>query len=229
MKFNGFQKMTLLDYPGKVACTLFTAGCNFKCPFCHNSLLVTNISDSDTFDSKEILSFLSKRVGLLDGVCITGGEPLLQKELPDFLSEVKAIGFKIKLDTNGSLPDKLKELVNNRLVDYVAMDIKNSPEKYPITAGAEIDISKVKESVDFLISSGIDYEFRTTVVSPFHEEDDFEKIGRFINGAKDYYLQGFVDSGHLISDKCSAISRDRMEAMRKRVLPFVKNASLRGV
>ncbi len=229
MKFYGFQKMTLLDYPGRVACTLFTFGCNFRCPFCHNALLVTEADGQNVYDGKDIIEFLKKRVGLLDGVCITGGEPLLQKELPEFMSEVKELGFFIKLDTNGSYPEKLKGIVHSGLVDYIAMDIKNSPNKYSITAGTEIDVSIIKESVDFIMSCGVDYEFRTTVVSPYHEPEDFEEIGRFIEGAKNYYLQQFVDSGHLITDKCSAVPRAKMEEMIDRVKPFVKSASLRGL
>lgn len=229
MKFYGFQKMTLLDYPGRVACTLFTFGCNFRCPFCHNALLVTEADGQNVYDGKDIIEFLKKRVGLLDGVCITGGEPLLQKELPEFMSEVKELGFFIKLDTNGSYPEKLKGIVHSGLVDYIAMDIKNSPNKYSITAGTEIDVSMIKESVDFIMLCGVDYEFRTTVVSPYHEPEDFEEIGRFIEGAKNYYLQQFVDSGHLITDKCSAVPRAKMEEMIDRVKPFVKSASLRGL
>ena len=229
MKICGLNKTTLLDYPGRVACTLFTFGCNFRCPFCHNALLVTEADGQNVYDGKEITDFLKKRVGLLDGVCITGGEPLLQKELPEFMSEVKELGFFIKLDTNGSYPEKLKGIVHSGLVDYIAMDIKNSPNKYSITAGTEIDVSMIKESVDFIMSCGVDYEFRTTVVSPYHEPEDFEEIGRFIEGAKNYYLQQFVDSGHLITDKCSAVSRAKMEEMIDRVKPFVKSASLIGL
>ena len=159
MVFGGFQKLTLLDFPGKVACTLFTKGCNFRCPFCHNALLVTDVSDSDDYSEEEILAFLKKRTGVLEGVCITGGEPLMHKGLEEFINKVKAMGYAVKLDTNGSFPDRLKDLVCKKLIDYVAMDIKNAPQKYPQTAGATQDIvAPVYESIEFLLSGAVDYE-----------------------------------------------------------------------
>ena len=152
MKICGFQKMTMLDYPGKVACTVFTGGCNFRCPFCHNALLVTEVDECVLWDENEIIEYLYKRKGIIDGVCITGGEPLMQKDIAGFLRKVKETGLPVKLDTNGSYPEKLRELVKEGLIDYVAMDIKNSKEKYPATVGLEkYDISKVEESVDFLL------------------------------------------------------------------------------
>ena len=153
MIINGFQKLTLLDYPGKVACTIFTAGCNLRCPFCHNASLVTHIDSETTFSTEEVLDYLKKRQGSLEGVCITGGEPLLQPDIKEFISEIKNLGYSVKLDTNGTFPEKLKELVNEGLVDYVAMDIKNSKAKYEETAGINnLDLSKIEESVDFLIN-----------------------------------------------------------------------------
>ncbi|MBQ2827609.1 MAG: anaerobic ribonucleoside-triphosphate reductase activating protein [Clostridia bacterium] len=230
MKLIGLQKMTVLDFPGRVACIVFTFGCNFRCPFCHNASLVLGEGDSDITE-EEFFSYLQKRKGILDGVCVTGGEPLLQKDIEVFLGKIKALGYEIKLDTNGMFPDKLKEIVNAGLVDYVAMDIKNSPEYYAVTVGKEeIDFEKIKESVDFLINeASVDYEFRTTVVAEFHTESAFEEIGKFIKGAKKYYLQGFVDSGDLIGNNLTALPKNIMEKMAERVKPYVENVELRGV
>ncbi len=229
MKFYGFQKMTMLDFPGKVACTLFTGGCNFRCPFCHNAFLVTSFN-GEVYDEEEILSYLKKRKGLLDGVCVTGGEPLLQVGLDEFLRKVKELGYLVKLDTNGSFPTRLKKLVGEGLVDYVAMDIKNCKEKYKLTSGYEsLDVSAIEESVDFLINGKVDYEFRTTVVDGFHEKEDFEKIALWINGAKKYFLQNFVDSGNLIKEGLVGVSRDKMlefSSLFKGKIPIVE---IRGI
>ncbi len=228
MTINGFQKMTLLDYPGKVACTLFTGGCNFRCPFCHNAVLVTG-GCSENYSEEEILSYLEKRKGILDGVCITGGEPLLQKDITDFIRKIKALGYSVKLDTNGSFPDRLKSLVDEGLVDYVAMDIKNSIEKYPLTAGCDEKlIPFIEESIDFLLSGKVDYEFRTTVVKEFHNADDISSLAKRIEGAEKYYLQFFEDSGGLLCEGLSAVDKDTMEAMRMKAEPFVKRAEVRG-
>ena len=229
MKFYGFQKMTMLDFPGKVACTLFTGGCNFRCPFCHNAFLVTGFS-GEIYDEEEILSYLQKRKGLLDGVCVTGGEPLLQVGLDDFLKKVKELGYLVKLDTNGSFPTRLKKLVGGGLVDYVAMDIKNCKEKYKLTSGCEsLDISAIEESVDFLINGNIDYEFRTTVVDGFHEKEDFEKIALWINGAKKYYLQNFVDSGNLIKEGLIGVSKDKMLEFSRLFNGKIPIVEIRGI
>ncbi len=230
MKLIGLQKMTVLDFPGRVACIVFTFGCNFRCPFCHNASLVLGEGESDITED-EFFSYLNKRKGILDGVCVTGGEPLLQKDIEEFLGKIKALGYEIKLDTNGMYPEKLKKIVNAGLVDYVAMDIKNSPEYYPATVGKdEIDFDKIKESADFLIrEAGIDYEFRTTVVAEFHTESAFEEIGKLIKGAKEYYLQGFVDSGDLIGNNLTALPKSVMERMAERVKPYVEKVELRGV
>lgn len=230
MKICGFQKMTMLDYPGKVACTVFTGGCNFRCPFCHNAMLVTDIDESAVYSEDEILSYLNKRKGIIDGVCITGGEPLLQKDIGDFLTKVKATGMPVKLDTNGSYPDKLKELVSQGLVDYVAMDIKNSKEKYPLTVGLPgYDIGKIEESVEFLMSDAVDYEFRTTVVREFHTAEDIVEITKWIAGAKRYFLQGFVDSGNLIGSGMSALRPQEMAEICTKAQDLVPNTVLRGV
>lgn len=230
MKFYGMQKMTLLDYPGYVACTLFTGGCNFRCPFCHNALLVLDLDENYTIPEEEVLAFLKKRQGLLDGVCVTGGEPLINKDIGDFLSKVKELGFKIKLDTNGTNPALLKELVSQNLVDYVAVDIKNSPEKYAETVGLKsFDMSPINETVNFLLSGCVDYEFRTTVTKQFHTEKSMEEAARFIRGAKRYFLQNFVDSGNLIGSGITGQSKEEMEKLLAVVKKYVPDSCLRGI
>ena len=230
MKFYGMQKMTLLDYPGYVACTLFTGGCNFRCPFCHNALLVLDLDENYTIPEEEVLAFLKKRQGLLDGVCVTGGEPLINKDIGDFLSKVKELGFKIKLDTNGTNPALLKELVSQNLVDYVAMDIKNSPEKYAETVGLKsFDMSTINETVNFLMTGFVDYEFRTTVTKQFHTEKSMEEAARFIRGAKRYFLQNFVDSGNLIGSGITGQSKEEMEKLLAVVKKYVPDSCLRGI
>ena len=185
----GLQKMTLLDFPGRVACTVFSSGCNFRCPFCHNAGLVLPEADrSMLLDQAEVLAFLRKRQGLLDGVCLTGGEPLLFEENLDFMREIKALGYAVKLDTNGAFPERLKQAVAEGLADYVAMDIKNAPEAYAETAGLRVDPEKIRASVAFLLSGAVPYEFRTTVVLPFHTAERMEEIGQWIAGAEKYFL-----------------------------------------
>ena len=230
MKIHGFQKMTLLDFPGKVACTVFTGGCNLRCPFCHNAALVTEIDGESEIKATEILDFLSKRKGLLDGVAITGGEPLLQSDIKDFISDIKSLGFAVKLDTNGCYPKKLKELVNEGLVDYVAMDVKNRPEKYPLTVDIkDFNYNKVRESIDFLINGNVDYEFRTTVVAQYHDLSDIETIAKEIKGAKRYYLQNFVDSGNLIGENMTAVAKPLLEEMKTAARKFIENVEIRGI
>lgn len=229
MKFYGFQKMTMLDFPGRVVCTVFTGGCNLRCPFCHNALLVTQV-DNVVYDEEEIISYLKKRKGLLDGICVSGGEPLLQIGLEDFLKRVKELGFKVKLDTNGTFPARLKSLVKKGLVDYVAMDIKNCKRKYALTTGTEsFDITKIEESVAFLLQGTVDYEFRTTVVDGLHEAQDIVEIGEWIKGAKKYFLQNFVDSGNLIGENLHAVSRETLDEMRKTAQKHLQNVEVRGI
>lgn len=230
MLINGFQKMTLLDYPGHVACTVFTGGCNLRCPFCHNALLVTEVADLEVIPEEDVFSLLKKRRGILDGVAITGGEPLLQKDIRTFIEKVRELGFKVKLDTNGTFPEKLKELVLDGLVDYVAVDVKNCPEKYAGTTGADsVDLNAVEETIAFLLENHVPYEFRTTVVKEFHTTEDIVKIGRWIYGAERYFLQNFVDSGNLIGEGMHAVSKEELFAMRDAVKPFVKEVNVRGV
>ncbi len=222
--------MTLLDFPGKTAATVFTPGCNFRCPFCHNASLVLHTDEAEHYGEDEVLSYLKKRQGILDGICITGGEPLLQKDIADFMEKVKSLGYKIKLDTNGSFPEKLRELVGKGLVDYVAMDIKNSKEKYAATVGIEkFDTSAVEESVSYLLSGMVDFEFRTTVVDELHTEEDIENIAVWIRGAKHYFLQNFVDSGDILGDNLSAASREKLDSMRKIAEKYIDIVGVRGV
>lgn len=230
MNFNGFQRLTLLDYPGKVACTLFTSGCNLRCPFCHNASLVTHIDNSNIYIKEEILSYLKKRQGILEGVCISGGEPLLHNEIEDFIKEVKALGYSVKLDTNGFYPDKLISLVEKGLVDYVAVDFKSSYEKYAMTTGIEnLDLSPFKKTVEFLLSGKVDFEFRTTVVEGLHETQDIVDIAKTIQGAPRYFLQSFVDSGDLIKDGLCAVSPENMKKMAFLAREFVTNTEIRGI
>ena len=229
MKIEGLQKLTLLDYPGRTACTIFTYGCNFRCPFCHNASLVTE-SSAEFLREEEIFSFLQKRRNILDGVCVTGGEPLLQKDIASFLSRIKEIGYAVKLDTNGSFPDKLKLLVEEHLVDYVAMDIKNSPARYAETIGVPVvDLAPIRESVAFLLKDPVDYEFRTTVTRNFHTKADFEEIARWIYGTKRYFLQNFVDSGNLIDSSVTGYSPEEMRQLAEFVKARIPSACLRGL
>ena len=227
MTLNGLLKLTLLDFPGKCACTAFFSGCNFRCPFCHNAALVRG--EGENISEEEFFKFLSRREGVLDGVCITGGEPLLQRDIADFMRRIKEMGFAVKLDTNGSFPEKLKGLVKEGLVDYVAMDIKSSPEGYGRAAGCPVNLERVRESVDFLLSGAVDYEFRTTVATGAVLFSDMEGIGELIRGAKRYFLQGFVDSGDLLGEGVGAYSKEEMEEMLAAVKKYVPTAELRGV
>lgn len=230
MRIDGLQKMTLLDFPGKVACTVFTGGCNFRCPFCHNALLVTELPENPDYSTDEVLDFLKKRAGLLDGVAITGGEPLMNPEISDFIRDIRKLGYAVKLDTNGSYPERLKKIVADGLVDYVAMDIKNCKEKYAETIGlTRFDISKIEESVEFLKSDAVDYEFRTTVVNEFHTVEDIRKAAQWIEGAKRYFLQNFVDSGNLIDNSVTGVDKSVMLEMQKAAADFVAKTEIRGI
>lgn len=230
MTIHGFQKTTLLDFPGKVASTVFTAGCNLRCPFCHNALLVTDIDPKSALDTEELLAYFEKRRGVLDGVCITGGEPLLHADTIDFMRRIREMGLLVKLDTNGSYPDRLRRVVEEGVVDYVAMDIKNSRAKYPLTVGIpDFDIAPVEESVKYLLSDAVDYEFRTTVVAEFHTLQDMEEIGEWIAGAKRYFLQNFVASDHLIDPNMHGVDAASMKALQRIASKYVKKVELRGI
>lgn len=235
MVIRGLQKLTLLDYPGKVACTIFTDGCNFACPFCHNASLVHHPGQpargsAPAVSEGEIFAFLEKRRRVLDGVCISGGEPLLQTGLAPFLARIKALGYSIKLDTNGSLPDRLRALVDAGLVDAVAMDIKNTPERYAETIGrTQFDMAPILESIAFLKTLHGRYEFRTTVVREFHTLADMEAIARWLSDAERYYLQSFSDSGDVLTPGLHAHPPDVLHAMLASVRVFCPAAELRGV
>lgn len=228
MIINGLMKLTALDFPGRVACTVFSGGCNMRCPFCHNATLVQK--PEDIIPNDQVLDFLKKRKGLLDGVCFTGGEPLLQPDIADFMEKVKELGYLIKLDTNGTFPEKLMALAEKGLLDYVAMDIKNSPEKYKETAGMPgLNLDNIKKSKDFLLSGTVDYEFRTTVVKEYHTVESITEAAEFIKGAKRYYLQCFKDSGDIICGGLNPHSKATLQQMKQAALTYVDSCELRGI
>lgn len=231
MYIGGLQKLTLLDYPGHIACTVFTAGCNFRCPFCHNSSLVLPDEFGPPVETDELLGFLRKRRGILDGVAITGGEPLLHADLPELLREIKALGFLVKLDTNGTFPDRLEAVIEEKLVDRVAMDIKNSPALYAETAGVPgLDLKKVDRSRALLLEGRAEYEFRTTVVKPLHTEDSLIEAAKWISGAAEYYLQQYKDPGSVIDNTgLGSYDEAQMRAFAEAVRPFVPSVQLRGI
>ena len=228
--FYGLQRLTLLDYPGKVAATLFTGGCNYRCPFCQNSDLVYLKENMIEINKDDILGFLDKRMGILEGVCISGGEPLLHNGLEDFIAEVKNKGFKVKLDTNGSNPNKLKELIDKGLIDYVAMDIKNSKERYGETIGKiNFDLKDIEDSVEILKQSNIEYEFRTTIVKEFHTEENIKKIGQWLKGAKALYLQNFEDGENVIEHNLHAHSKEMLIEFKKILEKDIDIVEIRGI
>jgi len=230
MKIKGLQKLTLLDYPDRTACTVFIGGCDFRCPFCHNMDIVDDRFPEDYIDEDYLFDFLTKRKTMLDGVCITGGEPLMTPDVLPLMRKIKALGYSLKLDTNGSYPERLRQAVEGGLVDYVAMDIKNSPEKYARTAGAPAPlIEKVKESVAYLMEGHTDYEFRTTVMHPFHEISDFDRIGEWIKGAKQYYIQVFADHDNVPDRSLSAPDRETLGKMLETIRKYVPDSHLRGI
>lgn len=229
MRILGMEKMSLVDFDGKIAATLFTGGCNFLCPFCHNSPLVLDHKSQPEISEDEILAYLSKRIGLLEGVCVSGGEPTLNKDLPAFIEKIKNIGYKVKLDTNGTNPNMLKSLFRDGLIDYCAMDIKNDRDHYASIIGfEEYDTSKVNESVEFLINSNFDYEFRTTLINEVHGYYNMRAIGKWISGAKKYFLQKFVDSSNCIVQNLSPVSTDKAKEFLEVLTPFIKSVKLRG-
>lgn len=230
MKICGLNKTTLLDYPGRVACTVFLGGCNFRCPFCQNSSLVLDPGSQPEITEAEILKFLKKRQGILDGVCITGGEPTLSTDLGDFLGKIKELGYEIKLDTNGSRPWVVKELAQAGLIDKAAMDIKACPENYPALTGISApDMDAVKETADFLMKGNLDYEFRTTVVKELHSAEDFRVIGQWLAGAKAYYLQAYRDSEGVIKPGFTSYSLEELKAFRQVLLETMSLVEIRGI
>ena len=230
MHITGLQKLTLLDFPERIACTVFISGCNLRCPFCHNASLVVTNSQEDHISEDELISFLQSRRGLLDGVCITGGEPTIYgDELRELIQKIRGLGFAVKLDTNGTNPSLLTELINEGMLDYVAMDIKNSPENYTKTCGGIDVLAKAQESVKILMNSDVEFEFRTTVCHPLHTTEDIRQIGAWLKGTKKYFIQQFVDSGNLIGSGMTPLSESEMEEMRQAVLPWIPNAQVRGI
>lgn len=230
MKIAGLHKLTLLDYPDKVACTVFMPGCNFRCPFCHNTALVFPERFSGEISQEDVLAFLNKRAGILDGVCVSGGEPLLHKDLASFLIKVKALGYAVKLDTNGSNPDFMRQLMDEGLIDYVAMDIKNSLKKYPETAGVpELDLKAIIYSVELLMQERIPFEFRTTLVREFHTRDDILEIGQWLQGASRCFLQRFVDSGDLLGESLHPVEVNEMREMADLLRPYFREVGIRGI
>lgn len=230
MKFGGLQKLTLLDYPDKVAATVFTVGCNLRCPFCHNfSMVVGNGDRIEQLTEDEILSFLSKRSNVLEGVCVTGGEPLIQPNIEEFLCKVREMGYAIKLDTNGAFPDRLSALIAKGLIDYVAMDVKNCKEAYSQTVGCEVDLDAIERSVALLKSGVVDYEFRTTVTATFHTEESISVMAKWLAGAKRLYLQQFVDSGDLIDPNVTGVDDATLKKYCDIARRFVPNTQIRGV
>lgn len=229
MNIQGLQKLTLLDYPEHVACTLFTAGCQLDCPFCHNSELITGpFGPGETEES--IFAFLRKRQGLLDGICVSGGEPLLQPDIEAFLERVKALGYQVKLDTNGGFPEKLARLIEAGLVDYVAMDIKNTPARYAETCGVtDLDLTPYIRSRELLLEGRTDYEFRTTIVKEFHSFEDMREIAGWLKGAKRYYLQSFVDRDQVRDHSLSAHNEATLQKMLEVVKQVLPCAELRGI
>ena len=229
MRIGGLQKVTLLDYPGKVACTVFLPGCNLRCPFCHNPALVLPDRETDSLSTEELLAFLETRRGKLDGVCVTGGEPTLYEDLPALLRQIRALGFAVKLDTNGTNPDMLEALAQEGLLDYAAMDIKNSPDRYAETCGGVDLLGPVKRSAALLMAGAVDYEFRTTLVRELHRPEDLDAIAAWLAGAPRYYLQNFVDSGNLIGRGYHGFTAEQLQGFAERVRPFFGAVELRGI
>ncbi|MBP5183468.1 MAG: anaerobic ribonucleoside-triphosphate reductase activating protein [Lentisphaeria bacterium] len=225
----GLQKLTLLDYPGLVACTVFSSGCNFSCPFCHNGTLAKGGAPEGFLSSEEVFSFLKKRSGLLDGICLTGGEFLLHAESVEFISHLKGMGYKVKLDTNGSFPERLDEVLKGNMVDYVAMDIKNSPEKYAETCGNASALPLVQKSVEILKHSETPFEFRTTVTGKFHTKEDIASIGEWIRGAERYFLQPYMESEDILKkDPAYPVGNEALAGFLAVAQRFVPGAAIRG-
>lgn len=230
VKVHGFNKLTLLDYPGRLACTIFLGHCNFRCPFCHNAGLVLEPENEPVIPIEEILGTLKKRKEILDGVCITGGEPTVHKKLPEFIQQIKKMDYSVKLDTNGTNPQMVQDMVKAGLVDYVAMDIKNAPDKYGETAGiARVDLEAVNETVEFLKSGKVDYEFRTTVTRELHKKEDFLKIRKWLSGSRRYFLQAYKESEQVIHPVYSSYSREQLENFRQLLLEEISQVEIRGI
>ncbi len=230
MYIQGFNKTSLLDYPGHLAAVIFTPGCNYRCPFCHNTdLVLSGITDGE-YDEDYVLGVLKKRRGILEGVCITGGEPTLQPDLIEFIGKVRELGLKVKLDSNGYRPEILQKIVDERLVDYIAMDIKNSLAKYALTCGiTNFHMENILKSIEILKNGRVEYEFRTTVVKELHTLEDLLDIADLIKGCRRYFLQSYIDSGHILKSSYSAYSAEELLNFKKALLPIIPAVTLRGV
>ncbi len=225
----GFEKFSMVDYEGYIACTVFSGGCNFRCPFCHNAPLVIGDISAQEIGEKDVLDYLLKRKGLVDGVVVSGGEPTLQKDLKEFIIKVRDMGYKVKLDTNGTNPLVIRQLIDEGLIDYVAMDIKNCKEKYPLTIGTErVNIADIEESVELLKSTNIDTEFRTTLIKEMHTDEDMRKIASWINGGKSYYMQHYKDNDGCIAHGFSEVSKNDVERYKKYFEGKVEKIGIRG-
>lgn len=230
MLIGGIEKLSLLDYPNKLAAIVFTMGCNFRCGYCHNPELVDPKQFPPALREESVLDFLEKRRGILDAVVITGGEPTLYPDLASFIRQVKDMGFLVKLDTNGTFPSRVRPLIEAKLIDYLAMDIKGSPEKYSLITGAKIHLNNIEESVRMIMESGLPYEFRTTVVPRYFEKKDFEAMGKMISGAKQYYIQQFRAQKTLsLNEKEKAFSPEELESFRITISPYVQYCEIRGI
>ena len=229
MRICGFNKTTLLDYPGKVASTIFLGGCNFRCPFCQNGILVVAPGEQPDYSQEELLAFLKKRKGILDGVCISGGEPTLSDGLEEFLGKIKELGYAVKLDTNGSRPKIVKHLAEAGLIDKVAMDIKACPSNYHVLTGVHADLDGIRETAGWLLDGHLDYEFRTTVVRELHSKKDFQEISRWLSGAKAYYLQAYRDSDGVLMPGFSACSEEEMKNYRDILSQTIPVVEIRGM
>jgi len=231
MYFGGLQKLTLIDYPGKLAATIFTLGCNFRCPYCHNPELVLPalIEKQPKISEEEVLNFLKERKGLLEGLCLTGGEPLLYPELKDFIKKVKALGYFIKLDTNGSFPEYLKDLIKEKLIDYAAMDIKAPKEKYHLFTLNKVPLEKINRTIEIIKEGKIDYEFRTTLTPELLTEEDILKIGEWLKPAKKYFLQQFKAIKTLDKDflKKKPWPEDKVLALKEKLKPYFEICEIR--
>jgi len=230
MVISGMQKLTLLDYPSKTACLLFTQGCNFRCPFCHNSELLDNCNKNELVNEDEIFKYLKKRQGILDGVCISGGEPLLQKDIEEFIQKIKDMGFQVKLDTNGSNPKALQNLIDKKLIDYIAMDIKDDFISYEKAAGIKkINIDNIKKSIEIVESSNIEYEFRTTIVKEIHDYNHLEKICEYIGPKAKYYIQNYRDCDTILSKGLTGFSEFEINEMLEKLKVTYPNVMIRGI
>lgn len=229
MKLYGMEKYSLVDYDGYVACTVFTGGCNFRCPFCHNAALVTGVAGLDALNEADLYTYLEERRGLVDAVCVTGGEPTLHRDLPLFIHKIRALGYRVKLDTNGTNPEMVQALLEANMLDYVAMDVKNTVQLYPLTAGVEVDQSKIDRSIALLKGSGIGYEFRTTVVDGHHTVEGIRDIAKRIEGADQYYLQCFTDRGGNLTEGLKGVDEDTMRRMAEAAKLYVKKVGIRGL